>query len=522
VKNLFIRLQTFLKVIQVSNNNVTTEYLEAKANCLEAYNEKCKQLGKDEVIKEILKSCLGDYNGQLLLLSVLIKELNDFDALVYLLDILCNEDLSLDELRNYKAQVIIMLNNKVTTNLDKDIYVKLRQLNSKINKLWRDELQLELPYVPLKERNLNRIVIVTNQLLSIKHAPTRILLELIYTLQTFYNMQVYTIVAHDRNQDYGNCLSPMSLNRIEQLDRFFELDCGFPNTVVGYQIVIDENNINEQRELVEAIYEYNPMCIWKLGSIENFAELFNGVFNVMSMNITKSLVVSESDILMRYLKGDKISTYEIECFIKEKNQEIIDFRIPYTPKDNGKEIAKYESLPEDAFPIIIAGNRLKSELNNTVVEMLEDILELSDSIYYIFIGEIFLEQVTTNQNLINRSRCLGYEDNFYRAVGEGKLFLNLPRSGAAAGAVCSIFQGIPVVTLPNCDVASAVGEEFECDSLEDMVNQVKRYVTDSDFYQHKRKLALKKAEEEKQINLVEQVGKILSEAIQLFEKKEIV
>ncbi|MNW67145.1 hypothetical protein D3C74_456940 [compost metagenome] len=55
-----------------------------------------------------------------------------------------------------------------------------------------------------------------------------------------------------------------------------------------------------------------------------------------------------------------------------------------------------------------------------------------------------------------------------------------------------------------------------------MVNQVKRYVTDSEFYQHKRNAALKKAEEEKQINLVDQVGKILSEAKQLIEKKEIV
>ncbi|MBQ4901151.1 hypothetical protein KB559_20110 [Paenibacillus sp. Marseille-P2973] len=522
MKNLFIQLEHFLRVIQASGNNVTTEYLEAKNNCLGEYNEKCKQLGKDKVIKEIQNSFAGDYSSQLFLLSVLIKELHDFDVLLYLLDILCTEEISLGELKHYKTQVITMLNNKVTTHLEKDIYFKQRQLNSKINKLWRDELGIELPYVPLKDRNSNRIVIVTNQLIDEDHAPTRILLELIYILQEVYNMQVYTIVAFEQNYDYGSCISPIFQNRTQQLDRFFELDCGFSKMIAGYQIVINENNNNEQRELVEAIYDYNPMCIWKLGSIENFADLFNGVFTVMSMNLTKQLVVSESDILLRYLKGDKKSTYEIERFIEEKKQTIIDFRIPYVPEDNGKEIATYDSLPEGAFPIVIAGNRLRSELNNIVVEMLETILEISDSIYFIFIGQVSLDQVTTSKKLISRSRYMGYSNNFYRAVGEGKLFLNLPRSGAAAGAVCSIFQGIPVVTLPNCDVASAVGEEFECETLEDMVNQVKRYVTDSEFYQHKHNAALKKAEEEKQINLVDQVGRILLEAKQLIEKKEIV
>lgn len=72
--------------------------------------------------------------------------------------------------------------------------------------------------------------------------------------------------------------------------------------------------------------------------------------------------------------------------------------------------------------------------------------------------------------------------------------------GGGTSAVMAFEQSVPVVTLPEGDVATFVGEEFSCASLGEMENVIERYITDRRFYETKKKRC-KEISDEKSMKL---------------------
>lgn len=56
----------------------------------------------------------------------------------------------------------------------------------------------------------------------------------------------------------------------------------------------------------------------------------------------------------------------------------------------------------------------------------------------------------------------------------------------------ALMAGLPVVTLPACDVAYNVGGEFTVTTEEEMVDAVIRYASDDVFYAQKKQIAIEK------------------------------
>ena len=56
-------------------------------------------------------------------------------------------------------------------------------------------LGLNYPYVPMKARNKKRIVIVTGQLLGLKHSPTLVVLNMAYALQKYMGYEILLFIC---------------------------------------------------------------------------------------------------------------------------------------------------------------------------------------------------------------------------------------------------------------------------------------------------------------------------------------
>lgn len=66
------------------------------------------------------------------------------------------------------------------------------------------------------------------------------------------------------------------------------------------------------------------------------------------------------------------------------------------------------------------------------------------------------------------------------------LYLNPDRAGGGFSSAMALTADLPVVTLPDCDVACMTGEEFLVADYEQMLRTVERYVTEPDFYKEKQ------------------------------------
>lgn len=89
--------------------------------------------------------------------------------------------------------------------------------------------------------------------------------------------------------------------------------------------------------------------------------------------------------------------------------------------------------------------------------------EQERDIYVIFIGptnEKFQKKVQREMGDASHIRFLGEQKRLQGAIAMTDLFVNPPRVGGGAGAHLALLEGIPIITLKNCDVASLAGDGF--------------------------------------------------------------
>ena len=90
------------------------------------------------------------------------------------------------------------------------------------------------------------------------------------------------------------------------------------------------------------------------------------------------------------------------------------------------------------------------------------------------------------------------------------LYLNPKRSGGGFSSAMALTAGIPVVTLPNCDVSYNVGETFTVPDTEIMINEICRYAEDKEFYYNRQKYALEFSKK----NSIEKLEKYVSDVME--------
>lgn len=391
--------------------------------------------------------------------------------------------------------------------------VQLKQLE--------DRLGLNYPYIPWNERNENRIIVVTNQLLTVQHAPTRNVFELCSALMDM-GKEVVLIVAHeltDKTYLSQSWCKPNIMNYIEDYNKNFIMDY-FSHDIRGYQILLHNNSLDEMRNLLNDIYSLKPQMVWHMGGTSLFADLLRNATTVISMPFSIGFTISEAPILLELEADNKKENQAIKQYITERRQVPLPFTFHQVIRPSVNNYSRQDfNLPEDAFLVAIVGNRLDDELSESFISVMGDILEISPKLRLVFIGKMSKEIAT-----LDKDRCsyLGLQRDLMGVLGLMNTFLNPPRKGGGTGALWSLYKGVPVITLDDCDVAGYVKEEFLCADINVMVDRVRDYIEDEGYYQQHRCLAKQYANEiEEKNNLPKCMEKLLDviEAIVLDNEK---
>lgn len=84
----------------------------------------------------------------------------------------------------------------------------------------------------------------------------------------------------------------------------------------------------------------------------------------------------------------------------------------------------------------------------------------------------------------------------------------------------ALMAGVPVVTLPRCDVEWNVGEDFTVADEEQMEEEILRYIRDEDFYNMKQELAYEHARQNNEEELEQYARGLVDGIIGLLEEQE--
>lgn len=370
----------------------------------------------------------------------------------------------------------------------KGCYKEKRILHRKNADNLRRVIGQEKEYILIASRHTNRIVIMTEQIKTLSHAPTAVIFNMAYIFKKFMKYEVLIYVCPSdylqfEDKWYNPCFS-LSMDDIKgQLfemkfrDESFEL----------YQVhMASKNFIQEYRMMLTSIQEWNPAFVLGVGVVNPILELVSDFTSVASMNLSINCPVSDSEILFRLARRDeKIEQEYAEALNPDQSQIFMENVLPVNVAgQNGGIYTREElGLPKDKFVIVIVGNRLDKEIGMEFVEFMKSVLnENPDSVFAVVGSVKELKKYFEERKYLDRIFYLGYCSDLLGVYGVMDLYLNPGRAGGGWSSAMALMAGVPVVTLPDCDVAYNVGERFIVFDYVQMKEVVGRYITDRNFF----------------------------------------
>lgn len=425
-------------------------------------------------------------------LSIIFDIVKDDRSITEALNSLNNDNINLFTQMLIRGQIeyIIFQNSKLQRHYD-----LRRMVNRRLLEKSEEIINIPFPYRTHNLRNQNRIVIVVSQFLSDLHAPTNIIKQISRLLQKEFNMEVLLIVALDdmySNNPQQVWFNSIILNYVKEYNDYFKIE--YKGEIIhGIQFMMNQQNTTYIQEVIEIIYDFNPLFVWSMGTFSIFADFLRKFITVMSMPFSDGYAVSEAQIMCTYLNSHSSEIKDMESSFIELNQRAIQFKLglPLTESMNIYYREDY-GIKEQDFVVVVIGNRLDIEIDQDFIILLKKILEIDDRICVVFIGGYEGYSSLIQEDIFSkRTRNLGYQRDLIGILSIMDLFLNPPRQGGGAGAVYSLFNGLPVVTLGQCDVANSIEPEDICKNFDEMYHLVKKYFYDIEFYKKESNKAMR-------------------------------
>ena len=505
-------LLNFIKVIQYSDDKkkISTLLLNIK-NQYEDIDD------KTSLWKVMDDMCVGISKEYFILLEYLYAATRDeyiiTKQLKLLIDGLNSGEIDLFYAIFYKWQIIQRI--FLSYNFDSKYNLQMELQRTLVNKLYRF-LNIDFPFI--LEPNYNRIVVISTQLLGLNHGPTRNVLDYCYTLQKKLHKEVFILITYEMpveqnlTKEYETAgLTYNYFNYNKEMNGAFKIEYQ-DEVFYGFQCHVIKDNKDKMRSILRFIYEWKPFLIYNIGSANLIADICSTFTMGVCIPCAYNFPVSEAQYLIlprRIEEPDK----DIVNYIHQRGQNIIESIFVYKLKQITTAHRKEDyGFSDDNFIIAIIGTRLHYEIDKVFAGILNKILELDEKICIAFIG-IFnnFDNIKGNIGYPDRVKFLGYHEDVRGILNIANLYLNPPRKGGGTSAVEAMAEGIPLITLPNCDVSYASENQFQCISIDDIPELVIKYKNDADFYKAQSQKAIDQAE--KIINTEKVLNEIINKIL---------
>lgn len=385
------------------------------------------------------------------------------------------------------------------------------------------ELIGEVDFLPYGQRNKKRIVLATDALLELYHAPTK----LVFTMADYLNKLGYEVIIvvnvwkqpRERGEQY--CFAPFRPNYNKGLGSCSDVEY-HSNEYTIYQIFFGEGEMEQQRQMLKRIYDWKPLFVWYIGGSLPVGNIYRRVVTELSMGCTDGYLCSCAPVLLSYMQSNSDDVRESIAYASSHGQKLYNIRIASKYDRSNLTLTRKDlGIPERSFVLSVVGNRLDDEISLEFVKMLRKLAGHSEIFHIVLVGECS-EGVLEG---IDRERytCLGFRKDLVDVLAMTDLFVNPPRQGGGGGAARAFAVGVPVVTYPDCDVSNVTGPDFCCQSLEEMRGLIERYANDSDFYkkQQERVRQINKEREETSDHAADEVGRMIEQVTSWLESGEI-
>ncbi len=365
-----------------------------------------------------------------------------------------------------------------------------------------ERMHTDFDYIPYAERSKKVILIVSQLLYNNTHAPTK-RLEYIYKRYQKMGYQVSCVVCFYQGIE-GHWVTKTMFNNISGQTGVFQIDFnGF--MIEGYNLVLGEADyVSKLEKAVNSIWNEKPELVLEIGDQTLLAGLCSRFTTLVTMGCTSNLAISNAPIIATPASFPE-EEWNRKKQLLNRDQILIEVKHNIHEDDTRNECIVYEKatfgISEESFVIIIAGTRLDTEIKDSFIEIMYQILEMDEHFVIAVIGDC--ENLKQRIVKDKKEKCivfLGVQKNFKETIAIGDIFLNPPRLGGGSSGYFAIMEEVPVITLDHCDVQGNVGMDFVCESMEQMPALVWKYYKDAQFMNKQKQNCRKRVQERAKVD----------------------
>lgn len=401
-------------------------------------------------------------------------------------------------------------------------YAEKRKLHKRNLDLFEGLLGIENHYQPLSSRNKKRIVIITEQILSLLHAPTKIVVSYAYVLQKYLGYEVMLFACTSDAVLPEELWYQGNIANSQEMFEKYPLIMKYQDVFLrGYQINMASYSIKEYSMMLSMIHAWNPLFVFCIGQTIPVADLAGKFTTVVAQHTTVETPISEAGFFVHFA-GTPDMEEDLQSIGSSQTPIELD-KITLTFDGGNAALSREEmGLPANRFFVAVVGNRLAQDVDEKFVNVMKKILEDNPVIDFAIIGEpMEIKKQLLDTIFEGRIYYLGYCKDLVSTYRNMDLYLNPDRQGGGFSSLMALTAGLPVVTLPGRDVACNVGEEFVVPDYNAMIQRVLEYSRDDAFYAAMRELALEKSKKYSEGAMVKSIGNMMNEIITAIEKKEL-
>lgn len=350
----------------------------------------------------------------------------------------------------------------------------------------------EIEWINSDERDKSLVFVTTQQFLTMKHGPTKTVLDRARVLKQKLKKNIIIINTAEM---LGGERFPLAINfSVNYNPKLMDIqEIVYEGEKFPYVQFPQETPSMEMGEmLLEFINGYKPSYIVNVGGASLMLDVCSKAVPILNVNTVPSNITYTHATAQ--VVG-KISEEKPEILLKiigKTKDSIIQGRFTSSLKPQRENFSRKQlGYGNDCFAIAVVGYRLTTEVDERFIAMIEPILE--EDVCLLIIGQMDnYEQVCNNNDLFKRKTVYLSEQSDVLAILDNvDLYVNPDRTGGGTSVIEAMYKGIPIVSLDHGDGALGAGEEFCVHTYTEMTEVIIRYISDRSYY----KLMSKKAKE---------------------------
>ena len=353
----------------------------------------------------------------------------------------------------------------------------------------KGQLNIPLKKIAASELNKGISIVLVEQYLTAEHGPTKTALDRCYVLKKRFGQDVMLVNTAEllspanciyfENASIGNYIAELStqdhVSWQGETFRFYQ--CA--------QTMPDEDGILELISFVQAI---KPASIVLVGGTSLIAGLLNEFVPVITVGTIQSglaMTLADYQVIDQNMLE---KSYALLERMGKSGEHIIPGKFTFSLKPQTHTITRASiGIEDDAFALAVVGGRLKEEITDEFLCMLEQCVEKTPQNKKLQVGIVggcadFAEKMSRHPALTGHVVNVGFAKDILSVVEQFDLYVNPIRRGGGTSVVEAMSKGLPVVTVDYGDVAGIVGEDFCCKDYEAMQREILAYMTDTDKY----------------------------------------